>query len=94
MFAEQILRMVAGVLVGIWVARYLGPEQFGVFSYVIAFASLFSSIAKLGLDGIVVRDLVKDPEQRNQYLGTAFWLKLLGALLMLCVIAIILQLLA
>ena len=94
MFAEQILRMVAGVLVGIWVARYLGPEQFGVFSYVIAFASLFSSIAKLGLDGIVVRDLVKDPEQRNQYLGTAFWLKLLGALLMLCVIAIILQLTA
>jgi O-antigen/teichoic acid export membrane protein len=92
MFAEQMLRMVAGLLVGIWVARYLGPEQFGVFSYAIAFASLFSSIAKLGLGGIVVRDLVKEPEQRDRYLGTAFWLKLMGAILMLGIVAIAMQL--
>lgn len=86
-FAEQILRMVAGLLVGIWVARYLGPAQFGVFSYAVAFAALFSSIAKLGLDGIVVRDLVQAPNQRDLYLGTAFWLKLCGALAMLAAIA-------
>lgn len=87
MFAEQILRMVAGLLVGIWVARYLGPEQFGIFSYAVAFAALFGSIAKLGLDSIVVRDLVLEPNQRDVYLGTAFWLKLGGALAMLAVIA-------
>lgn len=92
MFAEQLLRMIAGLLVGIWVARYLGPEQFGVFSYAIAFAALFSSIAKLGLDGIVIRDLVKEPEQRDRYLGTAFWLKLMGAILMLSIVAIAMQL--
>ena len=92
MFAEQLLRMVAGLLVGIWVARYLGPEQFGVFSYAIAFASLFSSIAKLGLDGIVVRDLVREPEQRDRYLGTAFWLKLGGAAVMLGAVALATQL--
>ena len=92
LFAEQLLRMVAGLLVGIWVARYLGPEQFGIFSYAIAFTSLFNSIAKLGLDGIVVRDLVKEPEQRDLYLGTAFWLKLMGALLMLGIVAIAMQL--
>lgn len=83
MFAEQILRMVAGLLVGIWVARYLGPAQFGIFSYAIAFAALFGSIAKLGLDSIVVRDLVKEPARRNLYMGTAFWLKLIGAIVML-----------
>ncbi|MCX7086158.1 MAG: flippase [Methylococcales bacterium] len=91
-FAEQILRMVAGLLLGFWIARYLGPEQFGVFSYAIAFAALFSSIAKLGLDGILVRDLVKEPELRDVYLGTAFWLKLIGALLMLGIVAIVKQL--
>lgn len=83
MFAEQILRMVVGLLVGIWVARYLGPAQFGIFSYALAFAALFGSIAKLGLDSIVVRDLVKDPARRNLYMGTAFWLKLIGATIML-----------
>lgn len=88
MFAEQILRMVAGLLVGIWVARYLGPNQFGVFSYAVAFAALFNSIAKLGLDSIVVRDLVNEPTKHNLYLGTAFWLKLVGAIAMLGVMAL------
>lgn len=83
MFGETMLRMLAGVFVGIWVARYLGPEQFGVFSYAIAFVSIFSTLAKFGLDGIVVRDLVNEPEKRDVYLGTAFWLKLIGAFIML-----------
>lgn len=88
MFGEQMLRMLAGLLVGVWVARYLGPEQFGLFNYAIAFASLFGSIAKLGLDGIVVRDLVQEPVLRNIYMGTAFWLKLVGALVMLFVVGL------
>ncbi len=90
LFAEQVLRMVAGFLVGVWVARYLGPEKFGLFSYALAFVSLFQGIAKLGLDEIVVRDLVREPEKRNVYLGTSFWLKLLGGVITFLIIAIIL----
>ena len=86
MMGEQILRIVAGLFVGIWVARYLGPERFGLFSYVLAFAGLFGGLAKLGLDGIVVRELVCNPDRRETYLSTAFWLKILGALLVLCLI--------
>ena len=87
MFGEQILRMISGLLVGIWVARYLGPEQFGVFSYALAFVAIFGSLAKLGLDGIVVRDLVNEPQKRDVYLGTAFWLKIIGALVTLVIVA-------
>jgi len=39
-------------------------------------------LATLGLDGIMVRELVKSPERRDELLGTAFWLKLGGAVLM------------
>lgn len=78
MFAEQMLRMVAGLFVGIWVARYLGPEQFGVFSYAIAFTAIFAGVAKLGLDGVVVRDLVICPENSKIYMGVTFWLKCFG----------------
>lgn len=92
MFAERILRMVAGLLVGIWVARYLGPTQFGVFSYALAFTSLFCSVAKLGLDSIVIRDLVRDPTRRDRYMGTAFWLKLMGSIIMLAVMAMVIHL--
>jgi len=90
LFAEQILRMIAGFLVGVWVARYLGPEKYGIFSYALAFVALFSGIAKLGLDGIVVRDLVKEPEKKEIYLGTSFWLKLIGGIITLSITIIIL----
>jgi PST family polysaccharide transporter len=72
--------MVAGLLVGVWVARYLGPVQFGQLNYALAFVALFGAIAGLGLNGIVVRDLVKDPENANTTLGTAFVLQGLGGL--------------
>lgn len=87
MMAEQMLRIVAGLLVGIWVARYLGPEQFGLFSYVLAFTAIFAGIAKLGLDGILVRELINHPQGRDVYLGTAFWLKVIGAFVVMAIMA-------
>jgi polysaccharide transporter, PST family len=80
---DKVVRMVLGLFVGTWIARYLGPTEFGQLNYAIAFVALFSAIATLGLDNIVVRDLVRRPEDREKILGSAFSLKLLGALLSL-----------
>jgi len=80
LFADKILRMGVGLFVGVWMARYLGPERFGIFSYVIAFVGLFNVVATLGLDSIVVRDLVHDSKLKNEMLGTTFALKLVGAI--------------
>jgi polysaccharide transporter, PST family len=78
LFADRILRMGMGLFVGVWVARYLGVEQFGIFNYATAFVALFSTLSTLGLDAIVVRSIVREPEKRAEILGTAFWLKLFG----------------
>lgn len=83
LFGEKILRMIVGLFVGIWVARYLGPEQFGIFSYAQSFVGLFAVIATLGLDSIVVRELVKDNYSKEDLIGTAFWMKLFGAFIVL-----------
>jgi O-antigen/teichoic acid export membrane protein len=91
MMGEKILRMFVGLFVGIWVARYLGPEQFGLLSYAQSFVFLFTAIATLGLDGIVVRELVKDQSRRDELLGTAFGLKFIGALLILPVLWLAVQ---
>jgi len=80
LFADRILRMGFGLVVGVWVARYLGPEQFGLFSYVLAFVALFGVFATLGLDDIVVRDIVRNPSDKDEILGATFSLKLLGGL--------------
>ena len=86
LFAEKILRMVVGLFVGVWVARYLGPAKFGLLSYAQSFVALFGAIATLGLDGIVVRELVKDESKRDVLLGTSFVLKLIGAFLVFLVL--------
>ncbi|MEK7737032.1 MAG: oligosaccharide flippase family protein, partial [Pseudomonadota bacterium] len=81
LFADKALRMGGGLLVMIWIARYLGPASFGQLSYAIAFVALFGAIATLGLDGIVVRELVRDPEKADEILGSAFFLRLIGSCL-------------
>ena len=58
------------------VARYLGPENFGKLSYAQTFVSLFSVFASLGIDQILLRDLVAQPEKEYELLGTAFIAKL------------------
>jgi O-antigen/teichoic acid export membrane protein len=72
---EQVLKIIIGLSVGVYVARYLGPTNFGILSYVVAMTGLFNVFCKLGLDSIVVRDLVNFKTKANLYLGTAFWLK-------------------
>jgi len=92
LMGERVLRMVVSLFVGIYVARYLGPEGFGLLSYTLSFVWLFSSLASFGLDDILVRELVQSPEKRNNLLGTVFWLKVCGTVVMGTAIALVLQL--
>jgi PST family polysaccharide transporter len=73
--------MAVGLLVGVWIARYLGPSEFGLLNYAIAFVSLITPIALLGLDQVVLRDLVNQPDRARETLGTAFGLKALAGCL-------------
>jgi len=78
LFFDRILRLGVGLFVGVWVARYLGPVQFGIVSYALALVLLFSSVSGLGLESIVVREIVKEPARKDEILGSVFVLKLVG----------------
>lgn len=93
LFTDKILRISMGLLVNVWLARYLGPSQFGLFNYALSFVAIFSSLAGLGLDGIVVRDIVRNPACRDETLGTVFVLKLASGTVTLCIAIIIVSLL-
>jgi len=90
-FGAKFFQLIVGLLVGVWVARYLGPKDYGLLSYAQAFVGLFSALATLGLDSIVVRELVKNEDKRDKLLGTAFWLRFIGSFLMIGLIAIVIQ---
>ena len=79
LFFDKIVRLGMGLVVGIWVARYLGPEQYGLLNFGVATVALFAIFVKLGLQSIVVRDLVNTPERTGVTIGTATAMQLLGA---------------
>tara|TARA_R110001583_G_scaffold18565_1_gene73746 strand:+ start:2732 stop:4015 length:1284 start_codon:yes stop_codon:yes gene_type:complete len=78
---DKAIVIVGGLLVGIWVARYLGPSDFGVLQYSLALIAFLSFLSQLGLNQIVVRELTKSKELAGEIIGTCFVLKALGGLL-------------
>ena len=75
---EKVVRSGVAFVIIVWLARYLGPQQFGIFNYVLALAAITNAIATFGIEGIVIRELVHSPSERDEILGTAFLIKLLG----------------
>ncbi|PFD99359.1 flippase [Priestia megaterium] len=80
LFFDTIFRTLLSLIVMIWMTRYLGAEQIGLLNYAQAFTVLFSAIASLGLDNIIIRDMIRNPEKKENLLGTAFFLKILGSI--------------
>ena len=89
---STILRLGLGLLVGLWVARYLGPSRFGQLNYAIALTSLFAALASLGSNSIVIRELVKSPGQRDVLLGSAMTLRLIGSAMAMLVVVVLVRL--
>ncbi|WKZ65113.1 MAG: flippase [Flavobacteriales bacterium] len=82
LFVERLVRLAVVLLTGIYVARGLGEELFGHLNYATGFVGLFFALGAMGIDEILVRDLVKHPERRAELLGTGALIKLAGAALL------------
>jgi O-antigen/teichoic acid export membrane protein len=88
LFFEKVLRMGISFVVTIFVVRYLGPKDFGLFSYVLSFFWLFASLSTLGLESITTREIVKNPGNANEINGTVFFLRLIGSVLAVILIGV------
>jgi len=92
MMGEQVFRLFVGLAVGIWVARLLGPSKFGELSYAISFAAVFGVVVTLGLNRILVRELVSAHQQQHlvsQLMCTAFAMRIAASVPMyaICLLA-------
>jgi O-antigen/teichoic acid export membrane protein len=79
---EKGFTLFVGMVVGIYVARYLKPETFGLLNYAISFVGIFSAFSTLGMDQIIVRELAKGGK-RDDLLGTGFVLKGAGSIVLI-----------
>jgi len=85
---EKGFALAAGMIVGIYVARYLRPEGFGLLNYAISFVGIFSALSTIGLEQIIVRELAKHPERKEELLGTGVILRLAGSVVLIIVMTI------
>lgn len=77
--AEKLIRLAGAFLISAWVARYLGPQQYGTFVFGVALIAMLGFLGSLGVESLVVRDLVQFPERESRIVSTYFFLRLVGA---------------
>ncbi|MCF8252990.1 MAG: flippase [Bacteroidia bacterium] len=80
MLLEKSARIISGILVGVLVVRYLGDAQFGTISYGLGIIGILTIFSTLGLDSLVVRELITRHKDQHKILGTAFGLRFMGSL--------------
>lgn len=79
LFADNFLKQVINLIVGVFLARYLNPEGLGSISYASTYMQLLNPIAMLGINAIAIKELVNNHEKANIIVGTTFYLKLISA---------------
>lgn len=75
---EKAVRLAGAFWLGTWVARYLGPEQYGELAFGLALVTTLAFLSSWGVESLVVRDLVLYPENQGRIVATYFWARLLG----------------
>ena len=62
---EKAARTVSTILIGVLVARHLGPEPFGWITLAITISATLYSFATLGIEGILIRKIVELKKGKN-----------------------------
>ncbi len=90
MVAEQGVQMIISFVIGMITARYLGPSNYGVINYCAAYTAFFTSFALLGIEAIVVKELVSNPEKQGQIIGSSIIMRLVAGVISVFSILLIL----
>lgn len=86
---QQIFQMLLQLIIGVITARYLGPSNYGALNYTASFVTFFSSVATLGMDGVVIKKLIEHPNEEGLYLGSSMGLRLISSVLSIFSIMIV-----
>lgn len=80
---EKVIRILASLFVGIWVARYLGPDRYGILGYCLSVVGILTALSTFGLNRIIVRNIVKNQDDEAAILGTSLIIQTFGSIILL-----------
>lgn len=87
---ERIFQMVIALVINMVTARYLGVDNYGIINYVASFIAFFTPICSLGLEGIIIKELVDNPDKQGEVIGTAMGMRVCSSLLSMIAILLLL----
>ena len=71
----KVVQMLISFFVGILTARYLGPSNYGLLNYAGAYTAFFTPLCTLGINSIIVKNFVDNPNEQGQTIGTTLILR-------------------
>ena len=71
----KIAQMILNLVVGLLTARHLGPSNYGIINYANAYIAFFSSLCTLGINNILVKELIDNPKREGEILGSSILLR-------------------
>lgn len=91
---DKVFTMIIGVFVMAIVTRYLGPDNYGLYNYALAFATLFTALSTLGLETLSVKSIVNKSEEEGTILFTSLVLRISGGIVLTFLSSIIIRFVA
>lgn len=88
MLAQNIYSMVLSLVVGSLSARFLGPANYGLLGYGASLVNLFNTISALGLDAILINELVIKKEKSGELIGTTVLMRFFASVVSIILISI------
>ena len=76
----KVAQMILSLFVGVLSARFLGPSNYGLINYGNALASFCISLCTLGINSVIVKELIENPDKNGELLGTSIFMRLLSSL--------------
>lgn len=77
----KIIQGLINLIVGLLTARYLGPSNYGLINYAAAYTGFITSFCTLGINSVIVKELIDAPEHEGQVLGTSLGLRAVSSVL-------------
>ncbi len=79
---DKIFRASLNIVLSVILARSLGPENFGIFSYLLAFLFLFTTFSSMGMNPLLTNSIIKDPKKLSQLkLINAYYMRFIASLI-------------
>ena len=80
LISGKIVQMMLSLVVGAISARYLGPGNYGLINYANSFVSFFMAFCTLGLNSVIIKDFVDNPDEQGKALGSSILLRIISSL--------------